>query len=228
MNQNSMSTNRRDLFVLLIFLVAAASVALQYWIVIRAAQNVADAGAITVRFVSYFTILFNTLVALTSGFAIFVPESRLGRFFTRPSVRGAIATYAAVGGGIYFLLLRHLWNPQGAQWWADMGLHYAVPLLYLTWWLLGNRHGSLQWRNIAPWLLFPLVYFIWTLLRGVLAQKYPYPFVDVNQFGYAKVFLNAVGMTVLFASLGAVFVALDKVLGRSRASARRHAPHPAP
>lgn len=173
----------------------------------------------TLRFISYFTILGNLLVALTTGFAVFGQATSAGRLFARPRVRGGIAVYIAIVCGIYFTILRHLWDPQGAQWWADTALHYAVPGLYLTWWVLGVMHGAVRWGDVPRWLLFPLVYIVWTLIHGAWLHWYPYPFLDVDALGTATALRNIVGIVLLFAVVSAGLVALDHVLGRSRSVA---------
>ena len=133
-------------------------------------------------------------------------------------MRGAVALYIGVTGSIYFFILRHLWQPQGAQWWADTGLHYAVPLAYWGWWLAFTPHGGLRWRNVAGWLMFPLVYVAWVFVRGAWLGEYPYPFIDVGQLGWARAATNAVGVMAVFVVLGLVIVGVDRILGRRRVS----------
>ena len=117
---------------------------------------------------------------------------------------------------VYFLILRHLWQPQGAQWWADSGLHYATPALYLTWWLACAPHGRLDWRVLPRWLLFPLGYLLWTFARGAVVHEYPYPFIDVDQLGLTTVLRNSTGVLLLMLMAGALLVLLDLALSRSR------------
>lgn len=134
--------------------VALASVVLQYVLVLRATRDGIGPVLGTVRFFSYFTILSNIAVVLATGHAAL----RLTGFFSRPDVRGAVALYIGVTGIVYTAILRHLWQPQGAQWWADSGLHYVSPWLYVLWWLWLAPHGALAWRGILGWLVFPAVY----------------------------------------------------------------------
>lgn len=199
------------------FAVATASLALQYVILVRATLDTIGPAFATLRFISYFTVLSNLLVAFATGSALFGSDTRIAKFFRRPAVKGGIALYIGVTGAIYFLILRHLWQPQGAQWWADTGLHYATPLLYLAWWLFGVRHGGLRWSVLLSWLAFPLGYLLWTFLRGAWVHEYPYPFIDVGQLGWAVVVRNATGILAGFVGLGAVLVAIDRLLGRVRA-----------
>ena len=52
----------------------------------------------------------------------------------------------------------------------------------------------------------------YTLLRGELAEWYPYPFVDVNDHGYGRVLLNCVGVAVLFLVCGFVAMLAERRL----------------
>ena len=210
--------DKRAWLAALAFAVATASLVLQYAILVCATLDTIGPALATLRFVSYFTVLSNFLVACAAGSALLASDGGIVRFFRRPAVKGGIALYIGVTGAIYFLILRHLWQPRGAQWWADTGLHYATPVLYLAWWLFGVRHGGLRWGSLLGWLAFPLVYVLWTFFRGAWAHEYPYPFIDVGQLGWAMVFRNSAGVLVAFLVLGAVFITIDRLLGRVRAS----------
>ena len=66
-----------------------------------------------IRMLSFFTILTNILVALAMTLPWLAPESKLGVFFSRPSVRTAITCYIIVVSAVYYAILRKLWNPEG-------------------------------------------------------------------------------------------------------------------
>lgn len=203
-------------FAALVATIASMALLLQYFLLVGGVSDAAGVVDVTVRFASYFTILANLLVACVAGSAALDPGGR--RVFSRPDVRGAVALYIGVTGIVYVAILRHLWQPQGAQWWADTGLHYATPLLYVAWWLSAAGHGALQWLDAARWLLFPLGYLLWTFLRGYWVGEYPYPFVDVGALGMATVLRNAGAMLGLFVMLGLLLVLLDRTLARRRRS----------
>ena len=198
----------------LVAALALAALVLQYVLILRLTRDNVGMALGTVRFFSYFTILSNLAVALVA----FTDAAGRTGFLAQARVRGAVALYIGVTGSIYFFILRHLWQPQGAQWWADTGLHYAVPLAYWAWWLTCAPHGALRWRDVAGWLLFPLAYVVWVFVRGAWLGEYPYPFIDVGQLGWGKVAINAVGVMAVFVVLGLVIVGVDRVLGRRRAS----------
>ena len=190
--------------------VALASLALQYVLLLALVRDNVGVALGTLRFLSYFTILSNIGVAL----ACLAAAAGRNGFFARDEVRGAVALYIGVTGLIYVAILRHLWQPQGAQWWADSGLHYATPLLYLAWWLAFAPHGALGWRTLPRWLLFPLAYLAWVLLRGAWLGEYPYPFIDLGQLGPGRTSVNALGVLLVFLVLGSVLLWLDRLLAR--------------
>jgi hypothetical protein len=84
-------------------------------------------------FFSFFTILTNSLIALETILTLITPKSWAGAFFSSPAVQTGTAIYIAVVGIVYSLVLRELWNPEGAQKLADLVLHDLVPILYVAW-----------------------------------------------------------------------------------------------
>lgn len=198
----------------IVALVTLAALLLQYVLLLRLAAGSIGAGFATLRFFSYFTILANLLVASATACVTVRATPRTGAFLTRSWVLGGIALYIGVTGIVYVAILRDLWQPQGAQWWADSGLHYATPLLYVAWWLSATRHGDLRWRDVPRWLVFPGIYLLWCLLRGAWVHEYPYPFIDVDALGLPIVLRNAAGMLALFVVAGMLLVVIDRMMAK--------------
>src|SRR5665213_207478 len=191
-----------------IALLAWFALALQLFLMIQGAGS--DGGSIlraTVNYFSFFTILTNLLVAVGLSFRFIFSESRWGRFFLRPTVQSATAVYIAVVGITYSLLLRHLWNPQGAQKIADVLLHDAVPLTYVIFWLVFVPKAALQWIHAVQWLAYPVAYMVYTLIHGLLSGWYPYYFIDVGALGLPRALGNAAGMLVFFFGMALLVVA---------------------
>jgi hypothetical protein len=193
-------------------LVLAALLALGIHFALTVASQ-ADPLLGTLRFFSYFTIISNTAVALTLGVPLLGP-SRPGRFFSTPRVRAAVALYITVTGVVYALLLAHLWQPEGARWFANALLHYVVPSAYVIGWIVFTPHARLTWGDALRFLAVPAAYLAWTLVRGAWLGEWPYPFLNVDELGAAGFARSAGGLAVFFAVLGLVVVALDKGLGR--------------
>ncbi|CAN5296261.1 Pr6Pr family membrane protein [soil metagenome] len=165
-----------------------------------------------VRFFSYFTIQSNTLVAaVLTAFAI---KSGPDEWLVHPFVRSAVAAYIAMVGLVYVVLLRHLWTPAGAQWIADLLLHYVMPTGYLMFWLTCVRKSGLRWYDPLLWLIYPLFYLGFVLVRGKMSGFYPYPFIDARTLGYAGVAANTAGLLIVCAALGGLLVAIGWRLSR--------------
>ncbi len=137
----------------------------------------------------------------------------MARYFEKPGVRTAIATYIIVVGITYHLILRHTWDPQGWAKVADQLLHYVTPVLFVFDWLVFVAKRHVNWTNALVALIFPVIYLGWTFLHGAQTGFYPYPFVDVGKLGLEKVLFNAGGMMVAFLVLGLVLIAIGRVAG---------------
>ena len=120
-------------------------------------------------------------------------------------------------GIVYNLILRFLWNPKGLGQVVDELLHTIIPILFVFTWLVLIPKATLKWSNILSWLIFPLLYLIYILIRGLSAGYYPYPFLDVKQLGYNKVFLNSLGVLVAFLLVSILFIAINRFIKRQPA-----------
>jgi hypothetical protein len=93
-------------------------------------------------------------------------------------------------------------------------LHTVVPLLAVLDWLLFDRQGRFRWRYAVYWLAFPLGYLAFALVRGLIVDKYPYPFINADKLGYDGVAVSSLVFAVAFWILGLLFVAIDRLLRR--------------
>jgi hypothetical protein len=166
-------------------------------------------GAVITYF-SFFTILTNFLVALVFTATAVRPSAAWGQWVLRPSVQASTAVYIAIVGIVYQLLLRQLWNPQGAQWVADVLLHSVIPVGYVLYWWLFAPRDELNWKNAIGWLVYPGAYLVYTLARGAVSGLYPYPFVDVNALGYGGVLARSAGLMLVFLGMGLLIVAIAR------------------
>ena len=169
-----------------------------------------------INFFSYFTILSNLLVAISTIFYGLAPGSTIGQFFCRLSIQSAVTLYIFIVGLVYNLVLKGIWDPTGWQLVVDNLLHVVVPLLYVIFWLLCSTAGTLEWRTGIYWLLFPLLYLVYSLVRGKLVNWYPYPFLDAGQLGYQQVTVNSLLMLLAF------LVVAMLVIGVARFKRRRY------
>lgn len=185
-----------------------AALALQLGLTLTAmrAQGVGAPEAVW-RYLGYFTVLANLFAALVlSGAA----AGWIG-----PRREFMAATAMILVGIVYSLLLRESWSPQGLQKLADIALHDVQPVLVTLFWL-SRGHGRLGSHDIAAALIVPLAFCVYALTRGAIEGWYPYPFLDVAQFGAAAVARNCAGIAIAFLAMALLLLGLDRLLGRYR------------
>lgn len=177
-------------------------------------QNIALTERI-VRFFSFFTIQSNILVVFTTTAAAFFPDTKLGSFFARPSTQTAVATYIAIVGIIYSLLLRSVWEPQGWHAVANHLLHDIIPIVFIAYWLIFAPKKDLTWADPVKWLIFPFIYIVYSIIRGAFVDWYPYHFADAGQLGYPVALRNGAFILAAFLVVGIIFTAVGKILSKN-------------
>jgi hypothetical protein len=167
-----------------------------------------------VRFFSYFTVTTNIIVAAALTAIAFFPETRLGRFASKPSTQAAVTSYITIVGVVYTLFLRSVWAPVGLNAVADHALHDVMPLLTILYWFGLAPKSGIVLRDVAKWLIYPIVYVAYSLIRGAFVDWYPYWFVDVTQFGYPKSLAHTGLVLIAFAVFGFAYFGFSKYLSR--------------
>lgn len=154
------------------------------------------------NFFSYFTIQSNIIVAVVLAIAGVIqlrgPEPRWLEL-----ARGAATVYISITGVVYALLLSNV-DVNTPLPWANVVLHYFVPIAMVVDWLVDLPERRIAVRAAALWLAYPLVYLAYTLIRGPIVHWYPYPFLNPDPHGYGYVAV----MSVCVAIAAAIFVAL--------------------
>jgi hypothetical protein len=172
-----------------------------------------------VRFFSYFTISTNIIVAATLTAIALAPLTKVGKFFSRPSVQAAVASYISIVGIVYSLFLRSVWEPHGWNAVADHLLHDLMPLAFVIYWLFFSSKNGIGWGDPFKWLIYPLVYIGYSLIRGAIVMWYPYWFVDVVQLGYTTALMNTVFVLIAFVMVGFIYAGIARLMTRPAASA---------
>lgn len=165
-------------------------------------------------FLGFYTIL-TTLLVVACCLARLV--RRWPPFWPDPArALAGLALQIGLVGLVYHLLLSGLWHPTGLHWWADQGVHTAVPLLFLAHWAMFAPKAGLDWRDAFRWLLYPAGYFAYALARGVLDGWYPYPFLDAGRLGHGAVLVNGLGIAAGLVVAGLGLVAASRILPAGR------------
>ncbi len=160
----------------------------------------------TIRFFSFFTILTNSLVAIFFARLAWRIGSEKNTIAIQTSGLTAVTLYIIVVGLVYQVMLRHLWNPTGAQMVIDELLHTVIPLLTLLFWIRYGHEEKLQLKQIAAWMIYPLIYLVYVLVRGHYSGFYPYPFISVTDLGLNQVMIHALLLFLCFAGLAALMI----------------------
>lgn len=163
------------------------------------------------NYFSYFTILSNLLIALSLTIELFFPSTKLAKSLSLPTTKSAIALYILIVGLVYNLVLRGIWEPKGWQLIADNLLHVVVPVIYVFYWIIFTPKNTLNWKNVISWSYFPLLYLVYSLIRGHFVAWYPYPFLNVAEFGYLQVLINSGFVVLAFIIFALAMIGFNKI-----------------
>ena len=170
-------------------------------------------GERLIRFIGYFTVLSNILVAWVSA-TIALGRDRDTAGWRTLRLTSLVAI--TVTGLVHWFLLRPLLDLHGSDHLADKLLHVAVPLVAFIGWVAFGPRGRVQRRDVLASLAFPILWLVYTLVRGAITGFYPYPFLDADAEGYAAVSAVSLGIAVLFVGLAALARKGDGRLARTR------------
>jgi len=197
---------------LLTAVVVVAALLLQLVLVVEGGRVLDDQqppglGVRLGRLVSYFTIQSNLLVAV-AAITLARDPSYDGRWWRTVRLAGLVGI--TVTGLVHFVLLRPLIDLSGWDWAADKLLHMAVPALAVVGWLLFGPRPRVSLVEVRRAIAWPVAWLLWTLAVGALTGWYPYPFLDVEAEGWARVLAAAGMVTLLFLALFAAAYRLDR------------------
>lgn len=184
-------------------------------------QFLADEGALrTANFFSFFTIQSNLLAVLLLLGLELGAGTPLGRFARW--ARGGVTLYMTMTGAIYAVLLAPVAADVSTQLdWVDTVVHVVAPVVVLVDWLVGPVAPGPTWRSALRWLVFPVVWFGYTVVRGLIVDWYPYPFIDPRdevEHAAGSWPAVAVASAVLSVAVAALAQALAWVANRRRAA----------
>jgi len=148
---------------------------------------------------------FTTLTALLVVVAFIAVGLSKKRGLGAPTL-AALTLSVVMTGAVYHVLLAEFWNPTGLGIAADLGLHTAVPLAALFWWLFHAPKTSLIWADLPAFALWPAVYMAYALGLATRDGMYPYPFMDpgLNGVGQVAATLAMLGVIVLLGGVAMI------------------------
>ena len=188
--------------------IRAASAALVVIAVIAQAAELAANGRFDpTRFFAYFTIQSNLIGV--AAFAWLLLQRSAARSRGLELLRGAAAVYLTITFFVVIFLLSSV--DVGLQLgWVDFVLHKLFPVIVVVDWIMDPPTVRLAYRDALAWLVYPLVWAGLTIVRGAADGWYPYPFLDPANGGYGQVALTVVAITVGFAVIALVMIAVGQ------------------
>ncbi|GAB5448854.1 Pr6Pr family membrane protein [Gymnodinialimonas sp.] len=156
----------------------------------------------------FFTLLTNTLVAVTFAFIAFRRDG------VSPPWIAALTLSIMLVGAVYHTLLAGLVTFTGLGVWADQGLHTAVPIACFLWWVFCAPKRTLQFRDLPMFIVWPCVYVAYALARGAQDGVYPYPFMSLATRDAATVATNLFGLVLVLLIGGVIFVLIGRFADR--------------
>jgi hypothetical protein len=163
-----------------------------------------------IRVFSFFTIQSNLLSGIVSAQLAARPD-RDGKAWR--ALRLAALFGITVTGIVYSTVLAAIHEPNGAiETVVNLVVHYIVPVMMVAGWLAFGPRPRAGRLTVLWSLLFPVLWLAYTLVRGAIWKWYPYPFLDVPSHGYARVAVNALVVTIVFALVAALFAFGDSRL----------------
>lgn len=215
----------KQLYRLFFLFVCEAGIILQY-------AGMAGKGDLRML-TAYYTILSNILCFIY--FAVLVIAQRKKE---NALIRGAVTMCITVTGLVYHFMLGGFMGtaagagvPVTALSVSNILVHYVVPILVILDYFLFVPKG--QYKSLYPlaWLVLPYAYFAFSMVRAELStrtftgfgatSRYPYPFLDVDLYGWDKVLLIVLAVTVAFIALGYIVYVLDRLLGKNLSTSRK-------
>ncbi|MEO9257528.1 MAG: Pr6Pr family membrane protein [Crocinitomicaceae bacterium] len=197
---------KKKLALSLVFIAWFAVIA-QYVLMVQ--NRHVSIAEVSIRFLSFFTILTNIVVAIYFT-CILLIKNLDTKLIGKAGTRTAIAIYITMVGSVYQLALRHVWQPEGLQRIVDELLHSVIPILVIIFWAVYERTKTIKYFEMLKWSIFPLIYLGYILIRGDFSNFYPYPFVDVTEIGLTKVFINSTVLLAIFFLISGIFILIGK------------------
>ncbi|HNZ50514.1 MAG TPA: Pr6Pr family membrane protein [Bacilli bacterium] len=199
-----------------------------------------DKTTVPMEMLIFYTIQSNIITIIVS-FILMVKDLRLLSFQGKKGEPGQIAPLIQMGNTfiilitflVYATLLYEYTFSAGYEWEGikfsigNILLHYFVPLLTLADYLLFCKKGKVKFKQALLCLTYPLVYFVFIMIRGEVGGPlqnmgeeiftyYPYPFLDVDKFGWSQVIINVVVLLVLMIGLIGLLTWADSRLSKRR------------
>lgn len=163
-------------------------------------------------------------IILSMNIGQFIRQGQWLTFFPDDTLMGALALMIIVTGLIFNLMIKPRMSEAHDTILNSMAnrlTHNIVPLLVFVEWLLFEEKNNLSLWSPLVWLIIPLLYWLFTIIRAHWGSpiqmskkqvRYPYFFIDPDQYGWKRVLMNVAVLVILFAALGYILYGVSRVL----------------
>lgn len=162
------------------------------------------------NFFTYFTVISNIIVGLTS-FMLAAKQNISSNFFWGFRLSGVIAIV------VTFLVQRFIIEGKAPMLWPFVGdfiLHTAAPIVAFLGWVLFGPRGFITGTTIKVAIIFPVLWIVFVFIRGAITNWYPYDFLDAHEHGYAQALMYVAAITIGFLVLAGIAKVFDSLATR--------------
>ncbi len=182
-------------------------------------------SAKSAQILCYFTMQSNIFVVALFGLLAFltlkqiIKDGKHGEICHIPTwLQLAIIYFIQITFIVYATMLSNtIFSMASAMAFANILLHYIVPIMALVDWLLFMPHGTVKIKHAACWLTYPACYVVFAFIRAPLGKpfgdgsRYPYFFMDYDKLGLNIIWVCAIFFLGFFL-LGGLLVVIDKAI----------------
>ncbi len=160
---------------------------------------------IFIGILSYFSIQTDILIALWLTFSLIYMNKEKKPIFLHPSVLGAITVYAS----FTFLVFVFILQPLEQFIIIDVN-HYFIPVFFIIHWFYIKPKNEYKKAYALYWLIYPTIYLFYIFIGGILTNKFPYPFLDLNLINPLLYIINNILIVGFFYLLGRIFIFINQ------------------
>ncbi|GAB3619921.1 hypothetical protein GCM10027417_11820 [Glutamicibacter endophyticus] len=179
---------------------------------------------------TFYTVLSNILCLAWMGYLAAISVSGGWAQLVRHAPQRLARRGAAVMMAITVTMLVYLFVLVPVAFTQDSGyvpfsltdnlIHIITPALVILDWILFAPKGWLRWSEPVRWCLVPYLYLAFAFTYGSLGgefypgKTYPYPFMNIAQFGAGGVAVRILMLTAVLVALGYLYVLADRLFAR--------------
>ena len=152
----------------------------------------------------YYTTQTNIMVSVWLVLAIIWYKKPEALKRIQGPLKGAFTLFITTTFVFFAILLQRLYFPTGFAAFANIMLHYLIPIAFIIDWILTETEIRYKWKYLAYWTMYPIGYLMFSFIHGSFTGDYIYPFLNVDQIGiigYIIILSFLIGVGLVIGSL---------------------------